>query len=303
MPFSPGIRRALAWAPSILALAACGDSGKPVRLVVGVGDTFVVHSQKPTAITAEGHDAEGNAVAVTGVTYRQTGGDSVSLTADGTVTCTRKADAMVVATAGELSATAFVRCRPVKSVRISGPVQFFMGDTAQRLETQILGLDGKPLDVIAGTVSVLDRSVVGAEGMRVSARGVGITLLTLTVGDSSATTGVHVYQPVDAIVNLKPEQRLVAVRLSLRHGEYRRWTLPAGTWMITMLPYKDEKRGIRLSVKGAACVPEHLTPRRISCFTKDSALVTVEHPSKVPAPELEGQILVRNITMAEPRTP
>jgi hypothetical protein len=299
----PRFRRPLACVPAALALVACGGAGKPVRLVVGSGDTFVVHSLKPTAITAEGHDAEGLVVPVTGVTYRRTGGDSIGLTPEGTVTCTRKADAMVVATAGDLSATALVRCRPVKSVRISGPVQFLMGDTAQRLETQILGFDGKPLDVIAGTVSVLDRSVVGAEGMRISARGVGITLLTLTVGDSSATTGVHVYQPVDAIVNLKPEQRLVAVRLSLRSGEYRRWTLPAGTWMITMLPYKDEKRGIRLSVKGANCVPEFLTPRRMSCFTRDSAFVTVEHPSKTPAPELEGQILVRSITTPGPAAP
>lgn len=295
MPFLPGLRRTLACATAALVLAGCGSSGKPVRLVVGYGDTFVVHSQKPTAITAEGHDAEGLAVPVTGVTYRQTGGDSVGLTADGTVTCTRKADAMVVATAGELSATALVRCRPVRSLTLSGPIQFLVGDTAQSLGAKVLGFDGKQLDVIAGTVSLDDRAVAGAEGMKITPRGAGSTLAILTVGDSSARVDVHVYQPLDALVNLKPEQKFVAVRLSLRSGEYRRWTLPAGTWMLTMLPYKDEARGIRLRVEGAKCTPETYTPRRISCVTKDSASVTVEHPSKVRAPELEGQLLVRRI--------
>jgi hypothetical protein len=276
-------------------IIACGGGGAPVRLVVGYGDTFVVHSLKPTAIAIEGRDAEGLAVPVKGVIYRQTGGDSVALTADGTVTCTRHGDAMIVATAGELSATAFVRCRPVRNIAISGPIQFLLGDTAQSLGAKVLGLDGKQLDVIAGTVALDDRAVAGAEGMRISPRGPGSTLVILTVGDSTARADVHVYEPLDALVNLRPDQKFVAVRLSLRSAEYRRWTLPAGTWMMTMLPYKDAERGIRLRVEGARCSPESYTPRRISCVVKDSAAVTVEHPSKARAPELEGQLLVRRI--------
>jgi hypothetical protein len=283
--------------PTVAALvgAACSGSGAPQRLVVGHSDTVVVHSQRPMAITAEGRDAEGKAVGVAGITFRQVAGDSVPLSPEGMVTCTRRTDATIVATAGALSTTALLRCRPVGSVRISGPVQFLLGDSAQSLNPQVLGLDGKPLDVIAGTVSIDDRSVVGAEGMRLSARAPGVSLVTLKIGDSSATAGVHVYEPLDALVHLKPEQRLVAVRLSLRSGEYRKWDLPAGTWMLTMLPYKDEQRGLRLKVEGANCVPEPLTPRRISCHTNGTASVTVEHPSKVRAPELEGRLLVRRI--------
>jgi hypothetical protein len=277
---------------ALLFAAACGGSGAPVRLVVGYGDTFVVHSLKPTAIVVEGRDGEDKPVAMTGVSFRQTGGDSVGL-ANGTVTCTRNADAMIVATSGELTATALVRCRPVRSIAIAGPIQFLLGDTAQSLGAKVLGLDGKQLDVIAGTVSLDDRAVAGAEGMRITPRGAGATLVTLTVGDSSARADVHVYQPLDALVNLRPEQKFVAVRLSLRSNEYRRWSLPAGTWMLTMLPYKDAERGIRLRVEGAKCAPETFTPRRITCAIKDSASVTVEHPSKARAPEMEGQLLVR----------
>lgn len=295
MPLLPGIGRPAACLFALLTLAACDSAGAPARIVVGVSDTVVVHSQRPTAIPAEVQDAEGLAVANVAITYKQVGGESVPLTTSGTVSCTRHSDATIVATAGALKTTALIRCRPIKSIRMSGPVQFLVGDTAQSLVTQVLGLDGEVLDVIAGTVSIDDRAVAGAEGMRITARAPGAALVTLTVGDSSATAGIHVYEPLDALVRLRPEQKFVAVRLSLRSGEYRRWTLPAGTWMLTMLPYKDEKRGIRLRVEGADCVPEPITPRRISCTTRDSASVTVEHPSKVRAPELEGQLLVRRI--------
>lgn len=294
MPLSPGVRRAAVALASVLALTACGNgAGAPVRIVVGISDTVVVHSQHPTAITAEALDAEGLAVAKVAISYRWTGGDSVPLSSDGTVTCTRHADAQITATAGALSTAALVRCRPIRSIQMNGPVEFLLGDTAQSLVTQVRGLRGELLDVIAGTVAINDRAVAGAKGMRISARAAGAAQITLTVGDSSATAGVHVYEPLDALVRLRPEQKFVAVRLSLRSGEYRRWTLPAGTWMLTMLPYKDEKRGIRLKVVGADCVPEPITPRRISCTTADSAFVTVEHPSKLRAPELEGQLLVR----------
>ncbi len=296
MSLSLGCRRTVIAASSAFVLAACGNgAGAPERIVVGRSDTVVVHSQRPTGITAEALDAEGLVVSKVAISYRWTGGDSVPLTPDGTVTCTRHADAKVTATAGALSTVALVRCRPIRSIHMSGPVQFIVGDTAQPLVTQILGLNGEPLDVVAGSVAIDDRAVAGAEGMRISARAPGAALLTLTVGDSSATTGVHVYEQLDALVRLRPEQKFVAVRLSLRSGEYRRWTLPAGTWMLTMLPYKHEKRGIQLKVAGANCVPEPITPRRISCTVTDSASVTVEHPSKTRAPELEGQLLVRRI--------
>ncbi|MDQ8166031.1 MAG: hypothetical protein P3A28_09805 [Gemmatimonadota bacterium] len=295
MPLSLGCRRTALGVSSVLALTACGGGGPPARIVVGISDTVVVHSQRPTAIPAEARDAEGLVVAKVAISYRLTGGDSIPMTSDGTVTCTRHADAKVTATAGALSTVALVRCRPIRSIHMNGPVQFIAGDTAQPLVTQIVGLNGEALDVVAGSVAIDDRAVAGAEGMRITAREPGAARVTLTVGDSSATADVNVYEPLDALVRLRPEQKFVAVRLSLRSGEYRRWTLPAGTWMLTMLPYKDEKRGIRLKVAGASCVPEPISPRRISCTTADSAYVTVEHPSKTRAPELEGQLLVRRI--------
>lgn len=303
MPLRPGTSRARATLPEralaglacVLSLAACDSAGAPARIVVGVADTLVVHSQRPTAITATVQDAQGLPVSNVAIRYVQVGGESVPLTPDGTISCIRRSDAAIVATAGALSTTALVRCRPIKSIRMRGPVQFLVGDTAQSLVTQVLGLDGDVLDVIAGTVAIDDRAVAGAVGMRITARAPGAALVTLTVGDSAVTTGIHVYEPLNALVRLRPEQKFVAVRLSLRSSEYRRWTLPAGTWMLTMLPYKDEQRGIRLTVEGANCVPEPITPRRISCTTIDSARVTVAHPSKVRAPELEGQLLVRRI--------
>jgi hypothetical protein len=293
MTFPAPVCRIAAYLLAVVVLTACGGAGTATRIVVGQADTLVIHSQRPAPIVAEGLDADGAVVAGLAIGFRQVGGDSVPLGTDGTVTCTRRADMSIVATAGALSTTALIRCRPVRSVRINGPVQFLMGDTAQSLGARVIGLDGNELDVIAGTLAIEDRSVAGAAGMRISARGVGGTVATLTVGDSSATAEIHVYEPLDALVKLRPEQKFVAVRLSLRSGEYRRWTLPAGSWMLTMLPYKDEARGLRLRVDGANCSPAPITPRRVSCVIKDSASVTVTHPSKTRAPELEGQLLVR----------
>jgi hypothetical protein len=202
---------------------------------------------------------------------------------------------MVVATSGRLTTNALVRCRPVKSVRMSGPVQFLVGDTAQRLLAEVTGLDGKPVELIAGSVAIVDRSVAGAEGMRIVPRAPGGTLVTLSVGDESATASIHVYEPMDALTHIKPEQNFVAVPLSLRSGELRRWELPPGAWMFTMTPYEDERRGLQLHVEGANCVRNPISPRRITCYSKAGTRVTVAHPSKVRAPELTGRLLVRRI--------
>lgn len=282
----------------LVAFGGCGlasTSGKPARIVVGHSDTLVVHSLRPTPIAAAVVDAKGREVSGIAVRFHRTAGDSAPVTDSGLVTCAERGDVRIVATAGTLSTPAIIRCRPVRSVRMAGPVQFLLGDTAQSLPAEVIGTDGKSLDVIAGTVEIGDRSVAGAVGTRLTPRSVGATLVTLRVGDESATAGVHVYQPLDALVHLRPEQRFVAVSLSLRGGEYRQWQLPEGTWMLTMLPYRDETRGLRLRVEGANCVPAPITPRRISCFTADGASVTVAHPSKTRAPELAGQLLVRRI--------
>lgn len=283
---------------ALVAVAACGlfsTGGEPARIVVGQSDTLVVHSLRPTPIAAAVVDEKGREVSGSAVNFQRSVSDAASVSDSGLVTCAKRADVRIVATAGTLSAPVVIRCRPVRSVRMAGPVQFLLGDSAQALPAEVIGTDGKLLDVIAGTVEIGDRSVVGAQAMRLIPRSVGATLVTLRVGDESATAGVHVYEPLDALVHLRPEQRFVAVQLSLRSGEYRRWDLPRGTWMLTMLPYRDEGRGLRLRVEGANCVPEPLTPRRISCFTESGARVTVAHPSKTRAPELAGQLLVRRI--------
>jgi hypothetical protein len=284
-------------AVAALIASACGSwRGAPARLVVADRDTVVVNSRREVTLPVRALDSEGREVALKSpVSVRWAAGDTITVSSTGQMTCTRHADATVTVSSGGLSTRAVVHCRPVKSVHMAGPVQFILGDTAQRLTTQVLGLDGKPVDRIAWNISIRDRAVAGAEGTRITARSVGGTQITLTVGDESATSSIHVYQPVDALGHVRDEQSFVGVPLSLRSGEYRKWTLPPGTWMLTMTPYEDERRGLRLKVDGADCVPEPLTPRRISCHSKTGTIITVSHPSRTPAPELTGRLLVRRI--------
>jgi hypothetical protein len=285
---------------AVLALAvlvsACGSGGRPARLVIGNADTVIVNSRKATLVPSFFYDAEGKlAYSSRPTRYKWLSGDSLRLTAAGELTCERSGNAKVEASAGELTATAMIHCRPVKSIKISGPLQFLVGDTAQRLATEVLGMDGQPVDLVTGSVSIDDRSVAGAVGMKISPRAPGGTAVTVTVGDESAMTSVHVYQALDAIRDLKPEQMFVGVPLSLRSGELRKWELPPGEWMYTMMPYEDARTGLKLVVVGAKCVPNDLTPRRITCTSKSNSSVTVSHPSKVRAPELTGRLLVRRI--------
>lgn len=284
-------------AAGIVAISACGwGSGRPARLVIGQGDTLIVNHRTTYAITSRTLNADGKELAGTAKpTYRMVSGDSIGLTPSGNVTCTRAGDATVEATAGTLTTTAVIRCRPVGTLRMAGPIEFLVGDTARRLDATVLGLDGKPVKLVAGSVTILDRAVAGAQGMRIAPRAPGGTVVTLTVGDETESVPVHVYEPVNALVHLQPAQEFVAVALSLRSGEYRQWELPAGTWMLTMAPSDDGRGELRMDVNGAACTREGDAPPRVTCQSRSGITVRVRHPVKAQAPERTGRLLVRRV--------
>lgn len=281
-----------------MVASACSApvDGPPARLVVGTSDTLIVSNLRPFQIPARVLDSSGHALQMTGVRYEWTAGDSIPISATGIVTCTRNADATLRASVGVLVATALLQCRPVRTVHIAGPMQFTLGDSAQAIPVEALGIDSSRVEMFAASAEIMDSSIAGLDGMLIRPRKPGATLASVRVGDRSAAVGVHVYERVNTLDGLRPEQTFVAVPLRLTSGEVRRWRLPAGIWMLTMLPYEDEARGLRLRIEGANCLPAPITPRRYVCLAKDQASVIVYHPSIKPAPHLAGELLLRRVS-------
>lgn len=268
------------------------DDQRITSLSVGVNDTLIVHSVRPVQIPVRGIDVRRREVPVASARFQWIAGDSIPLSSDGVVNCTQSADATIRTSYARLVTTAVIRCRPVRSVRIAGPIQFILGDAAKSIPVQVLGLQGEPVSMLAGTVTLQDSGIVEAEGLRIRPLSVGGTLLSLRVGDQEGAAGVHVFELVTTLDLLTAEKQFVALRLRLASGELRRWQLPVGQWMLTMMPYEDEGRGLRLRVEGAVCMAARLTPRRTVCEVKTPASVFIDNPTKT---HRSGELLVRRV--------
>lgn len=275
---------------------ALGCEGPPARLAAGTGDTVIVHTLRPTQIPTRVFDASGRALPDSAVRYKWVGGDPVAISPTGTVTCVRPADATVRGTLATLLTTVHLRCRPVKSATIiGGPIQLLLADSAQDVVVEALGPDGELVDLLAGSATILDSSIATLDGLRVRPRRPGSTIVYLRIGDHLPGAGVHVYEPVATLAGLGSHQKFVAVRLALAGGEVRQWPLQAGNWMLTMLPYEDAARGLRLRIEGATCAPSSLSPRRFTCRAKSAATVIVYNPFVSSPDSLTGVLLLREV--------
>lgn len=112
-------------------------------------------------------DAHGHELRDSGVHYRLIAGDRIAVSPGGMVKCLHSADATVQASLGSLATTMLVRCRPVKSVHIDGPIQFFLPDTAQEMPLRVLDLDGNEVSLLSGKTDIIDTTVATIEGIRV----------------------------------------------------------------------------------------------------------------------------------------
>jgi hypothetical protein len=290
-PNGPALRAALA--PLLVAAGCSKPPAKASQLIVGDVGSFIVNSVRPTPIAVRVLDDNGQPLATNGVRFRWASGDALAVADAGTVTCTHSADAFVRASLDKLEAKALIRCRPVKSVHIPGPMQFHVGDTAVAIPVDARDFSGKPVSLLSGTADIIDTVVAVLDGFRVRPRKPGSTVVGVRIGDRTTGVGVHVYEPVSTLDGLRPEQKFVSVPVTLSGGTTVSWHLPPGNWMLTMMPYEDELRGLRLQVKGANCSRLAISPRRYGCVAGKSDLVTVSHPSADrSAPKMSGELLV-----------
>jgi hypothetical protein len=304
-------RSRLTFLTTIALTAACNRSapaipGPAVRLAAGTSDTIIVNDVAPTPLPVRALDASGRSVPAATIRYERIRGDSIRLTAEGMLSCPRRGDAVIRATLDHLSASLIVLCRPVEVVRIPGPVQFVLGDSAlsQPRVVPITAFDARWRAVVqlAGNLTVLDTNVSAINGTTLSPRTRGITLVSARVGNREGRTGVHVYQRVgsiaalDTLLRVAPGQRLFAVPIRLVPGESRRQRLPPGDWMLsTQAPTPDGPRELRLRIENASCQPNFLNdPGRFGCHTGLDAAVVVYRPSAAgDTAGVPGYLLVR----------
>ena len=275
----------------LLALAACEKP--PARLVAGIADTVIVNSRRPVQLPTQVLDAQGNALPDTGVHYQWTSGMPISVSATGFVTCSQTGDATVRASLGSLATDMLLRCRPVRDVRALRMMNLVVGGPAQELPFEAVGVDGQPVTLLTGNVTVEDSSIATVEGVSVRARAGGATGLTMRVGDRRAFASVHVYDRAATPERIRPGQHL-AVAVRLAGGEMRRWRLAASpeTYYVAMLPDHDDQQMPRLAIVGASCGPA-LDTHSFFCLARNDASVIVYHPQNIdPAQKLSGTLAV-----------
>lgn len=280
-----------------LLAGACHEP--PAKLRVGMADTLVVNGYRAVSIPIRVLDARGRLLDSAGAAYRWVGGDSLSVSATGRAQCTAAGDATVAVSYGALRTEAVVRCRPVDRLRLAGPLNLILGDPAQPLPIEALDAAGQPVAPIAGRAAITDTSVAVVDtraGLQIRPRAVGATLLEVQVGDRTARAGVHVYERLATLDRLRPSHRLVAVPLRVATGGLWRWPLPAGGWMVAMLPGPAGRPGPSFRIEGADCRPA-LTERRYVCTAGPAAtLLVYAAPQRVATAVVSGELLLRRLS-------
>jgi hypothetical protein len=302
----------------IVLLGLCGcegtsPPGPPVGLAAVSSDTIIVNSRRPTLLPVHAVDAEGRTVAQAPIRFERVGGASLPLTRTGAVTCTSSSDLHVRAILDTLTTVVVVRCRLVEHVRIPGPMQFVLDDSAfsqpRVIPVGAYSADGRPVAPFTLTLSV-GSDVATLHGATLYPRTQGITSADARVGDRVAGTGVHIYQRVegfdalDTMLRVAPHGRLFAVPLLLEAGSLYRQRLPPGQWMLTIMPRNEhDPTPIRFQVDSAACVRNLLNdPGRLGCEAGSRASVVVFRTPDPGAPALaEGYLLVRWLFNPNPR--
>jgi hypothetical protein len=289
------VRAVTATAVLLVASACKGPpaEGPPARLVAGVSDTVVVNNERPVQLPIQVLDAAGHVLPDTGVRFSWASGVPVLVSVTGVATCTQPGDATVRASLGSLVTHLLVRCRPVRKVRGLRMMNLVLGDPPQELSFEAVGVDGRPVTLLTGQVTVGDSTIATLEGQRIRTRAPGVTWVTTRVGDREAHASVHVYERATTPEGIRPGQHM-AVPLRLAGGEMRRWRLPAARelYFLAMLPDRDVQQMPRLAVAGANCVPG-LDAHSFFCLALHDASVYVYHPQQAePARELSGTLAV-----------
>jgi hypothetical protein len=292
--------RRLTWILAPLALSACDrvsarPVGAPARLVAGRADTVIVNSRHATQLPVRVLDSAGHELPAGSVRYAWVGGDRIAVSDSGHVTCDRRLDAVLRATLGALSTRFVLRCRPIAAIAFAydADAPLVVGGPPRELDVPAIGVDGKPVQEIAATVTIGDTNVATLHGLTIHPRGAGSTHVKLDIGDCWWATFVEVAERVASPDALRRrEQLFMASPLRLVGGERRGWRLPRGEYRVALAPLPDAPSGLALSTTAMNCVPWLGSTQDVHCIALPGASADVRNPRPAGSGELAGTFFV-----------
>lgn len=245
---------------TIVLASAC--SSRDLRIVAGTNDSLVVNNRLSVPLPVYGVDARGRRHTIAGLRYRRIGGDSMALTPDGRVTCSRRADARVTVSHERLTKTFSLLCRPILAIRAKRIWVLSDGDSAA-LDPSAIGMDGEHEPLIAGVAMVQDTSIAYVDHGKVFGRRSGQTSILIDAGDCRDDATVEVNQIVATALALAPFQVFVGGPVDLAPGELRTWTVAPGPYSIWT--GGDTDRGFAFGTSNINCARDSFEGR-YSCI-------------------------------------
>jgi hypothetical protein len=153
----------------------------------------------------------------------------------------------------------------VREIESSSWINLIAGDSAVELPFTAVGVDGRPVMQIRGSVEVLDKSVATLERLNIRPLAAGETDALVKIGDRHARIRVLVHEQVRTFVGLRPDQRVVAVPVALARGDTVRLLLPVGALWIKYVPRRagEPPPSIDLGIIGACGAGDGLHVYRV----------------------------------------
>jgi hypothetical protein len=274
---------------TVASMALLFRNGPPARLVVDTqqgGDDggLVLNTRHPVKLAVRALDADGHLLSSRNVRYEWMSGTRLSVSSQGVVTCARTGDARVRAKIGTVATTLLLHCRPVTDVQTAG-ITLLLGDSGQDLRFQALGPDRRPVEMLAGELSIEDSTIATLRGTHVSPVAPGETHITVSIGDAERDVYVSVYEPVHTFIGLRAEQSLVVAPVRLVPGDTIRWPLPVGQFDLQYDRVSDLQPIAAMAVDGPVmCMPD-FGPAidYVVCLVRGpGAWLRIAHPGTVP---------------------
>lgn len=270
--------------PTLATLALLRDP-PPARLVVdgqgGGEEGIVLNSRHPIQLAMRALDEKGRTLPKAEVQYQWVGGLEVPVTSNGIVTCTGRGDAEVRASAGAVSTTLLIRCRPVKQLYTDMWLQLVAGEARHPIGLWAVGPDSGVVTLLAGDIHVGDTAIAALSGRGIRPRAPGHTVIITRIGDAEAITGVTVYEPVQTLDGLRPDQKFVVAPVRVGRDETIRWPLPSGQFWMVYLRHSSRDAMPRIATQGPVmCMPDFVAGVDfVHCLVRgDGASVTITHP-------------------------
>jgi hypothetical protein len=280
----------VALVPAATVMVILLHNGPPARLVMtgqhgaSLADGIVLNTRRPVQLETRVLDAKGRALSSTDVRYRWAAGVPMKVSPTGAVTCKHPGDATVRASLGAVETSVLLRCRPVKEVHGLTVINFIVGDSGTDLRFLALAPDGRPVDLLAGEVHVLDSTIATLTGTRVRPVAPGRTTVIVRIGDAESWTEISVYEPVRTFDGLRSDQRLVVAPMRLARGDTIRWPLPMGLFTLQFNRTSASQPSPTIAVDGLiVCMPEFGPGIHESfCLVRaPGASVRISHPGTV----------------------